>query len=563
MMKKVKLSITDFALPSPRQGSIDANSGFGRGTLAGTEIHQRVQTARQLSDSLYKPEVAITQTFERGGYRFEISGRMDGFFDHTQPKIEEIKSTFNIHDLARELKKNIDIHPYSLQLQTYGYFYFLKHNIIPDLTLHLVSSRNFETYDLNIKLNVFEFESWLNRRIEELVGEAQICEKRAKRRKKAAHDLQFPFTKPRAGQVELIETITDTMQDHQPMMIQAPTGLGKTIGVIYPTLREALQRGQRLIYVTPKNSQHAVAEEAVERLQNAGASIKAMTLTAKSKMCFKNEAICNPDFCEYALDHYTKVGDNKLIEKLSKKKNLTARVFKNMAEEYKVCPFELQIDASAEADTVICDYNYVFAPRSTIGKLQQLSLDQVGKPNLVIDEAHNLPTRAMDYYSPSLSTHLLEQMQEELKNVPRKFRADLSTLLQECIAVIKKSGPVGCSKPCPIRAPVDQFLEQDARLRSFLSTYLSSDVEIQPKDLVMRLSFYWSQFTEALEFVTSGRKEFFTTFTPSPALIKITCCDASEMLKNCYDDYEQVVAFSATLKPFNYYSQLSGLSEKK
>ncbi len=27
------------------------------------------------------------------------------------------------------------------------------------------------------------------------------------------------------------------------------------------------------------------------------------------------------------------------------------------------------------------------------------------------------------------------------------------------------------------------------------------------------------------------------------------------MLKDCYDEYEQVVGFSATLKPFDYYAQ--------
>ncbi len=42
-------------------------------------------------------------------------------------------------------------------------------------------------------------------------------------------------------------------------------------------------------------------------------------------------------------------------------------------------------------------------------------------------------------------------------------------------------------------------------------------------------------------------------------MIKITCCDASLMLKDCYKEYEQVIGFSATLKPFTYYANLSGL----
>ncbi len=558
-MKKVVLAVTEFALPAPRVGSIDANSGFGRGAAVGSEIHLRTQELRKKIDPLYKSEMLISHVFIEGGYSFEIGGRMDGFFAHKKAKIEEIKSSFNIKDLHRELKANQSTHPYCLQLKTYGYFYYLQNKVIPDLTLHLVSSRNFETLDLTLNLDLVEFESWLARRMAELVIEAQLAEKRAKRRKKAAKDLQFPFAKPRSGQVELIQTIEDTMKEHRPMLLQAPTGLGKTLGVMYPTLQDALSRGQRLIYVTPKNSQHAVAEEAVEKLQDAGAAVKSMTLTAKSKMCLKNEAICKPDFCEYAKNHYKKVADHKLIEQLSKKKSLTAKVFKKMAEQHEVCPFELQLDASAEADAVICDYNYVFAPRSALSRQQFMSLDQAGKPNLVIDEAHNLPSRAMDYYSPSLSTFVLEKMREDALRVPKKFRTEFKDLLQECIAVVKKSGPPACVKPCAIKAPVTEFLEQDAKLRTFLSTYLSSDVDIQPKDAVLKLSFYWSEFSNALEFVNSGRKEFFTTFNPQPATIKISCCDASEMLKNIYDDYEQVVGFSATLKPFNFYRELSGL----
>ena len=75
----------------------------------------------------------------------------------------------------------------------------------------------------------------------------------------------------------------------------------------------------------------------------------------------------------------------------------------------------------------------------------------------------------------------------------------------------------------------------------------------------MRLCFYWAEFSDALQFVAGGRKEFFTTFQPFPPAVKITCCDASSMLKECYGQYSSVVGFSATLKPFDYYIQLSGL----
>ena len=565
-MKRVTISVSEFALTSPRKGSIDVYSGFARGAEVGLEIHQQVQEARKKDHPNYEAEVMTSHSFERGGFRFEVHGRMDGIFAPLKAglptRIEEIKSTFNIWEMARKLKEEPNDHPYCRQLLTYGYFHWLRTQLMPQMTIHLVSSRNGETSDIDLRLDLLEYAEWLDRRLDELVSEAILAEKRAKRRKKASESLAFPFQSPRSGQVELIAEIENGMKEARPMLIQAPTGLGKTVGVLYPTLREAMARGQRVLYVTPKNSQHSVAEDAITKLQDSGANIKSMTITAKSKMCFKNEPICNPDFCEYAKDHYTKVAAGGLRDILAKKRSLKAKAIKKVAEEHQVCPFELQIDASQEADAIICDYNYVFAPRSALSRFSGISVDQQGKPNLVVDEAHNLPSRAMDYYSPSLSVWSLEQMREDIKHLPAKFSRDALILLDECIAVVNGCGPADCRKPVRIQPPIEAFLEQDAHLRTFLSTYLKADIEIQPRDVVMRLSFYWSAFTDALEFIVSGRQEFFTTFDPNPATVTITCCDASEMLKEAYDNYDQVVAFSATLKPFEFYSQLAGLRSK-
>ncbi len=104
------------------------------------------------------------------------------------------------------------------------------------------------------------------------------------------------------------------------------------------------------------------------------------------------------------------------------------------------------------------------------------------------------------------------------------------------------------------------------RLRAFLSRYLESDAEIWQQDIVLRLCFYWTEFAAALEYaVDPDREEFFTTFDPHPSggTVRITCCDASAMLSNCYDDFGQVTGFSATLKPFDYYAKLSGLDPGK
>ncbi len=565
-MKLISIPLRDFALPAPRLGSIEAHSGYGRSAADGREIHLRVQKKRAKSDPSYQPEVPVSSLFDRQGYRFRVDGRMDGISRSDPPRIEEIKSGFNIRELARRLADNPLDHPYSLQLRTYGYFYWREHQVLPRLSFHLVSSRSGEALDLELELDLPHYEEWLELRLDELVMEARQGEKRSTRRRKIADRFAFPFANPRPGQIELMHTIEQGMAEGKPMLIQAPTGLGKTVGVLYPVLKEALRRGQKVVYVTPKNSQHAVAEDAVRRFQEAGAPVKSLTITAKGKICFKNEPLCNPDYCEYARDYYAKVYDHGILHILARKRGLKARTFRDLGEQYRVCPFELQFDGAKEADIVICDYNYVFAPRSATGRMTDTGIGQAGKPNLVIDEAHNLPSRAMEYYSPLLSTVVLERMRDEMGKVPSLFRCEAEELVNGCIRVVASCSSGEGSRPMRIDPPVAHFLEQDARLRAFLSRYLDSDLEIQKQDVILRLSFYWSEFTETLAYVADpDRDEFFTTWQPHPGggMVRITCCDASAMLKCCYDDYGEVVGFSATLKPFDYYARLSGLDPER
>jgi DNA excision repair protein ERCC-2 len=574
--KRIRISVREFALPSPRTGSIDSHSGYGRSALDGIEIHQQVQAKRKREDDLYEAEVKTARIFARGNYEFFVEGRIDGIFRHETPRIEEIKSSFNIRELARAIEERkspegwLD-HPYALQLLSYGYFHWKDHDAIPELSLHLVSSRNRETLDLGLELDVLAYESWVDLRLAELEAEAIRADKRAARRRKLAAGFAFPFENPRPGQVELVAEVEAGMRERKRMMVQAPTGLGKTVGVLYPALKEALGRGQRVVYVTPKNSQHTVAEDAVERFQGCGSNVKGLTFTAKSKICMKAEPLCNAKYCEYAKDYYEKVARHGLLAELGKKRVLSARTFRRMAETYEVCPFELQLDAAGEADVVICDYNYVFSPNSAFGRLSSVQYAGEGNPNLVIDEAHNLPSRTMDYYSPALTAFALEKIREDFVRLPKRLASEAAELLDEAIDILAELRPAELAgktgQGSRIELPTEPFLEHDANLRTFLTRYLESDVEIEPGDPVLRMVFYWGQFTEILQEISeSASPEFFATFQADRFggdTVKITCCDASKRIAERYDEYEQVVAFSATLKPFEYYARLSGLEGER
>ena len=170
-VKLISVALRDFALPVPRTGSIESQSGYGRAAAEGREIHVRVQKKRAKSDPAYESEVRVSRSFDREGYRFRIDGRMDGIFRREPPLIEEIKTGFNVRELGRLLSENPLAHPYGLQLATYGYFHWLEHKVVPELFFHLVSTRGSDSLDLEQPLDLRAYEKWLELRLGELVRE--------------------------------------------------------------------------------------------------------------------------------------------------------------------------------------------------------------------------------------------------------------------------------------------------------------------------------------------------------------------------------------------------------
>lgn len=557
-MRKILIDVRTFAIPVPLVGHIETHSGYGRLPMNGQDLHQMIQRRRLRDNESYSIEKSLARTFVAEDYEFVISGRVDGFADDP-PLIEEIKSCFDTEDLRAKLLTQ-EQHPYLWQLRTYGYFYFKETGIIPKLQFVLISSRTFRTSEIEISLDVDKYETWLNLRLLRLVEETRYKEKLFKRRTQTATSMAFPFAHPRPGQNELIQNVTSHFANGHPLLAQAPTGLGKTVGILYPSLLDALKRGQKVIYLTPKNSQHSVAEEAVQRLQDQGSKIRSLTITAKSKMCLKAEPLCNPSYCEYAKDYYKKLDEHKILEKLRKFRRITRHKLIDLGQEYQVCPFELSVEAIEKADVVIGDYNYVFSPRSLIGKLSESLLDLTQKPNLIIDEAHNLVARSQDYFSPSLSVVQLYAIERQLPKLPAFYSIRAQSALVRAKELLQSYGDEGKSKLIEIE--IEPFEELDQDIRKIAIEYLESGSDVLPQDPLLKLMNLWSDFVNAL---THKGEEFFQTYQNNAygEMIKVTCCDASEHLQMAYKEFKNVVAFSATLKPFSYYQELLGFVNEK
>jgi len=557
MAKRLTIGVREFALPAPRTGSIETHSGFASPTNSGQEIHQSIQRERQQERGDYQAEYKVSFVFKAADWDFNVSGFADGFFDHDD-HIEEIKTTNDILSLREKLLDS-PFHPYVLQTKTYGYMWFQRHGRLPRLSICIASSRDGSEISLPITLDIAEYENWLKVRLIELNAEATERDERVANRKEIASLLQFPFSNTRPSQQALMDAVEANLKNGKHSLIQAATGLGKTIGVLFPMLKDAFARGQRIVYVTPKNSQHAVAEYACASLQKEH-QLKTLTLTAKTKLCLKEEMICNPEHCEFARDYYSKVASAGLVKLAAENAQMTGEIFKEIGEQFEVCPFELSTDCLDEADIVVADYNYVFSPRSLLQRLTTSKFGTTKKSNLVIDEAHNLPQRAAGYFSPSLTFSFLNGILWQLPRNKKALYCGAEAVVKESLEILEsyKSRTKGLS--ARITIDKERFSRQLESIKDLLSKYLQDSSTIKQGDPIISLYNEWFSFAEGLGYEGDAFVTIFQNDTTGGAL-KIICCDASHQLETVYKSFDSVAAFSATLKPFEYYAKVSGFSQ--
>ncbi|MDZ5034757.1 ATP-dependent DNA helicase, partial [Clostridium perfringens] len=153
-----------------------------------------------------------------------------------------------------------------------------------------------------------------------------------------------------------------------------------------------------IVYLTAKTITRTVAEESINRLKENGLTCRNITLTSKEKICFKEKAKCNPEYCEYAVDYFDKV-NNIIFKMLEKENNFTREIIELYSRKNSICPFELSLDLSLWCDVIICDYNYAFDPRA---KLKRFFEEDVENNILLVDEGHNLVDRARNMFSAEI-----------------------------------------------------------------------------------------------------------------------------------------------------------------
>jgi len=569
-MHLLPISVRDVILPLVPTGSLDASLSFQMQEDAaqqGSRLHAKIQKRLAQEHPDIQVEQHLQWTFERLEFNCLVRGRLDvllpGADPPAAPILEEIKCTYQPQGLLRSLEAD-PAHPFAQQARMYAWILSQRQGAPLRCRLRIVSLLDESETLVEVPFDPQAFSAWVEAQVDGLHRAHLRALARAEERRRIGAALHFPFEHPRLGQEHLMDLVaTELAADHR-LLLQAPTGLGKTAAVLYPALEKALGENLRVFYLTPRNSQHAVAEAFMGRLQSAGHPLRSITLRAKERVCPQEEVHCHPEFCPRALGYYDRLQESGALERLQALGCADAAAIQEEAERHQLCPFELSLDAARNADVIIGDYNYALSPSATLVRF--FGTPEADARNLLlVDEAHNLPSRAASWFSPALDLEVLEELKRR-----RKGRG-LSLQLTRCIRLVAAHG--GTHRR--VEVDLGSFAVEELRIRKLLAKAANEGTPLAPGHPLVQLFRLWSEFCGVLR--ESGEAHLITWVPatghgsagrpaagrPVTGRLQITCVDAAESLGERFRHLAGAVLFSATLKPFDYYRRLSGLPEKR
>ena len=104
--------------------------------------------------------------------------------------------------------------------------------------------------------------------------------------------INFPYSKTRDGQKEIVRGVYNTISRGNTLFVSAPTGTGKTVSVLFPAIRAlGSERCEKVFYFTPKTTTANAAKDTIEDISRSGAEIRALIMSSKERLC-KNGLIC-------------------------------------------------------------------------------------------------------------------------------------------------------------------------------------------------------------------------------------------------------------------------------
>ena len=540
----VKISVRNLVEFILRSGDIDnrrAGVSDKETMELGSRLHRKIQSRMGTG---YQAEVSLRITMEFDEFDLRVEGRADGIETKGEKVIvDEIKGTFADLSLMNE---SIPVH--SAQAKCYAFIY-AKENEVEEITVQMTYC-NMETEDIKRfqeKYTFAELEKWFNELVDEYYKWALFQYQWEIKRNQSMQELEFPFAY-RDGQRDLVTGVYATIARQKELFIQAPTGIGKTMSAVFPSVRAVGEGlGSKIFYLTAKTITRTVASDALNILRNQGLEYKVITLTAKEKTCVCEEMICNPDNCARAKGHFDRVND-AVYELITKADCFGRDELLEHSEKWNVCPHELGLDVSVWMDAIICDYNYVFDPRAKLKRF--FAENRKGEYIFLIDEAHNLVERGREMFSAILYKEdflaikkLVKSSNHKLTRYLEKSNRQLLEYKRECdtYALLPNIGGFE-SNLLKVMAELEKFLEE---MEAGEASEKVLDFYFQVRTFLL--------ICELLDdnYVIYSRHDEDGRFA-----LRLYCVNPANNLQECLDKGNAAVFFSATLLPMQYYKTL-------
>lgn len=534
-------SLVEFIL---REGDIDnrvSGSMEKDAMLLGGKIHRKIQSRMGTN---YTAEVPLKIQMPCDGFVLQIEGRADGVLkDDGKVLIDEIKGILRS---LEHLEAPVPVH--LAQAKCYAYIYAVQ-NSLKCIDVQMTYCQ-METEEIRRFCQEFEFQelqTWFQDLVTQYEKWAKFEIEWRNVRNDSIRQIEFPFPY-REGQRDLVASVYRTILRKKKLFIQAPTGVGKTMATVFPAVRAVGEGlGEKIFYLTAKTIMRTVAEQAFSLLKEKGLLYKTITLTAKEKICFCEEAECNPDACPYAKGHFDRVND-AVFDLITHSGDWSREVLEEQAKKHMVCPFEMSLDVSDWADAVICDYNYAFDPQAHLKRF--FSESGKGEYLFLIDEAHNLVERGREMYSASLYKEDLLEVRKMVKAEDPKLAKGLSECNQQFLELKREC------EHYQILKSVSHIALKLMNVLSKLEDYLEECKDAEKKKRVLDFYFAVRSFLNIHDIMDENYVIFSEMMEDGRFQIKLFCVNPAVNLQNYLEQGNSTIFFSATLLPVHYYKKL-------
>ncbi len=528
-------------------GDLDLRFTPSTSAQEGIAGHTEVAIKKIAVNKAYQREVALS-----GRYRhLKVRGRADGF-DPVRKRVEEVKT--HRGDLARMPDNHRALH--WAQAKVYGWL--------------ICQEEGFESIDVAlVYFNVStQKETVLSEPFEaHVLGDffKKLCERfilwadqelaHRGSRTKVTTDLSFPHHAFRSGQRPLAEAVYKANAGARCLMVQAPTGIGKTIGTLFPALKamaKPLANGgqiDKLLFLTAKTPGRQLALDGLKKLQNASHEkpLRVLELVARDKACEHPEKACHGDSCPLAKGFYDRLAearDEAALIGLLDKSGL-----RTIALRHQICPYYLGQEMARWCDVIVGDYNHYFDLNAM---LYGLALNEGWRVGILLDEAHNLVDRARQMYTSELRQSNFDRVRA---TVPIELKKRFQSTSRRWNALVKvQSNDYQVYEQLP-----EKFIYSLQELNVAIADYLGEHPTELESDLQ---SFYFDllHFLKLAELYASHSLFDITLVGPQANLCLRNVVPA-HMLRERWSAAHSATIFSATLSPFEYFKEMLGLPE--